>query len=94
MRRFTILALMVIITVPAFGYGSKMLNDDIYVDTFYDTYTLEDETELAQAFDDYNITAEEFETYTEELIKDTHAQTQYQRRSARKMPSLVWRSVL
>jgi|GEM_PF-3781343 len=71
MRRFTILALMVIITVPAFGYGSKILNDDIYVDIFHDTYILEDEAELAQAFDDYNVTAEEFEAYTEELIKDT-----------------------
>ncbi len=71
MRRFTLLALMAIITAPVFGYGGKALNDDIYVDIFCDTYMLlEDEAELAQVLEDYNTTIDAFDAYTEELIDD------------------------
>lgn len=75
MRRFTLLALMTIITAPVFGYGgysAEKLNDDLYVDIYCKTYEIDidDEAELARVLENYNITIDEFEAYTEELLND------------------------
>jgi hypothetical protein len=75
MRRFTLLALLAIITAPAFGYGSystEKLNDNLYVDIFCETYEIDidDEAEIARVLEGYDITIDEFEAYTTELFDD------------------------
>jgi len=71
MRKFMLLAIMAVIAVAMISCGDKELNDDTYADIFCETYTMEDEAEVAGVLEGYNTTPEAFEAYTEDLFSDT-----------------------
>ena len=71
MRKFMLLAIIAVIAFAMVSCGDKELNDDTYADIFCETYTMEDEAEVAGVLEGYNTTPEAFEAYTEDLFADT-----------------------